>query len=777
MKLHRAVVHILTVLGCSRSASGAPGSVRRAPAAARVAPRARTTHNRVVSAAATGARVASSGHLGAANHSTTEGMEKVITLLTELQESIEKDGESEQAGYDRYACWCETFTQKQALAVTLAKEQLQSFGNSILKLKGDLATYVAEIAKLLKDIEENEQAQAATTKVRQDESAAFAAESTELHQALTALEKALTVLGNATAGMSLEQATAGEPALRTLLKDVAAVAGKLPAHGQLGQAQLSALQAAADRRYTPQSASIQGILKDMYATFASDLEQKTTQEAAAHRLYEDYMATKQSELLILQESVGKKQAAKSEAELMLSDATEGYGDTEAQLAASVELFDNTKATCTGKADQWAERKQLRADELDGISKALELLTSEEAKEAFSKAKADGVAAAFLQLRAARGAGAAAARARAVEALGAVARRTGSLRLASAVADLMEGGRASGVGHFDVVITEIDKIIVQLREEDSQDQKNVDECKQQYQDIESEVNELGWKIAKSQAHLKKLSTLLQEKGNEKDGVVAEMESVQKEIVDMNATRVAENSAFIQQKADDQKAIDLLKEAIAFLSKYYETNGIASESFLLQRSELGAKNVSSQPPDLKFSHKTSRETQTKGVVALLNHLVEDLEGEMESDIKGEEDAQLDYEKQVKAAMQLEAKLQARRTSIEDTIVQLNAEVTEEEESVTENEGLQTGENETLASIKPGCDWIVANAPERRKKREVEADGLRSAKEYLAGFQPAGATVLAEAAAHVGRPWARPRGRFRRPAGAALQVAATGGARRGR
>lgn len=306
---------------------------------------------------------------------------------------------------------------------------------------------------------------------------------------------------------------------------------------------------------------------------------------------------------------------------------------------------------------------------------------------------------------------------------------------------------------------------------------MDECKRQYQDIELEVNELGWKITKSQAHLQKLSALIEEKGKEKEDVVVEMESVQKEIVDMNATRVAENSAFIQQKADDQKAIDLLKGAIDFLAEYYNKNGITSESFLLQSSGLGAKNVSSQPPDLTYSDKSSRKTQTNGVIALLQHLVEDLEGETESDVKGEGAAQLDYEKTVEAAMHLEAKLQAKKTNIEGTIVQLDLEVTEEEAAVTEKEGLQTNENETLASLKPGCDWIVANAPERRRKREVEADGLRSAKEYLAGFQPAGATALSQAAAHVGRPWARPRSSFRRPAGAALQVAAAGGAKRGR
>lgn len=694
--------------------------------------------------------------------STSKTVEKVITLLKELKDSIEKDEQNEQVAYDKYACWCETFTQKQALAITEARDQLQTFGNSILKLKGDVATYVSEIAEALSDIEENEKAQKTATSVRQKESAAFSAETTELHQALAAMEQAIQILGDATNSMALSQERARltkGPEWGRLLESIQAVAGKIGSPHQAKQ--LSALQEAGTR-YTPQSATIQGILKDMYANFASSLEEKTKQEAEAHRTFEDYMATKKSELLLLQEKVSKKQAQKAEAEIMLSDATQGYSDTEKQLKAHVELFDQTKPACTAKADAWAERKQLRADELAGVNAALEKLTSDEAKEIFSKAKADGVPEEFVQLSSVGGAQAG----KAAKALEAAARRAKSARVASLAVDLMQG-----VGHFDKVLGEIDKLIDELKQEDLADQTEVDDCKKQFTEIDSKVNELGWELAKSKAKIAKLENEIEEKETEKESTIKDIEDVQKEIEDMNTTREAENTAYLNQKEDDKKAIDLLQETVEALKEYYEKNGAEVDEFkgrgtdaLLQEEPTG--NVSSTPPEAKFSEKDSRKTQSKGVVAILEHLIEDLQGEMDADKKGEEKAQLDYESQVKAAMTLEGELTAKKTSIEETVTELGEEKSSEEGKVTEDEGLQQNQNETLAKIKPGCDWIVENQPERRKKREIEADGLRSAKEYLAGFQPSGATLAQ----------AKSRKHLRRAAAAVLQVSAVGGERHG-
>merc|ERR1719198_1080884 len=87
--------------------------------------------------------------------------------------------------------------------------------------------------------------------------------------------------------------------------------------------------------YAPQSATIQGILSDMYTTFSKNLQTSTGDEATAHRNYEDLMATFQKQLATLQETLVKKEQKKSEDELQLADATQTYADAEEQLKAEI----------------------------------------------------------------------------------------------------------------------------------------------------------------------------------------------------------------------------------------------------------------------------------------------------------------------------------------------------------------------------------------------------------------------------------------------------------
>jgi len=692
-------------------------------------------------------------------------MEKVITLLTELQESIEKDGESEQAGYDRYACWCETFTQKQALAVTLAKEQLQSFGNSILKLKGDLATYVAEIAKLLKDIEENEQAQAATTKVRQDESAAFAAESTELHQALTALEKALTVLGNATAGMSLEQATAGEPALRTLLKDVAAVAGKLPAHGQFGQAQLSALQAAADRRYTPQSASIQGILKDMYATFATDVEEATKTEADQNRQFEGLIATLVEQANNWKAEKAAKEELKAEKESTLADESQLYDETEAQMEADIAFFDVTAKACEAKHAEWTQRSALRVEEMKGIQEAITLLSSDEARELLASAIKEGkevnanpsaydtgadtlgtFAPALVQVG--RGDSRKPALS-AYKALKEKATYAKSLRLAALAAQVHE----AKAGHFEAVIAAIDKTMQDLKEEETADIAKRDQCKEEITQSNATILDLTWKIKCNEAKIDKL----QRKIEEKQAMIAESRQVIKETYAyMNETtdiRTQDNGDFIQAKQNDQNAIELLVKVRDTLSKYYHQNttgfgtvqGAVKGAALTQKRDEPEFKVSEfEAPDATFSKSTHRIGEAKGVVSLLTMVIEDLNDEIANDMKSEEAAQLAYEEQMHVARVLIAQNEAKIVFLEGVIAKTEVEKADEIELMNQNSALRTDEKTYLDGILPDCNWVFKAFFERADKRAAEMEGLTAAKEYLVGYNPnadVGAGYIAE------------------------------------
>ena len=150
---------------------------------------------------------------------------------------------------------------------------------------------MAEIAELGAKIKENEAAQAETTSIRQKENEQFMAETTEMKDVLRALGRAIVVLCDGVKKDSfLQEATGARLA-------VSAVVKALPITATTKFRDVSLLREFtslhAGTQYTPQSASIQGILKDMFDTFSGDLE--------------EFIAEKHQELAEMKELVAEKE--------------------------------------------------------------------------------------------------------------------------------------------------------------------------------------------------------------------------------------------------------------------------------------------------------------------------------------------------------------------------------------------------------------------------------------------------------------------------------------
>jgi hypothetical protein len=135
--------------------------------------------------------------------------------------------------------------------------------------------------------------------------------------------------------------------------------------------------------------------------------------------------------------------------------------TTEQMNTDTEVFSNAKKGCEKKADEWTRRAELRKLELDGIAKALEILTSEEAKALFGKAIKGGTTG-FIQLSMS------APRNQAYSALKRIASRSGSARLAMLAAKVKTGG------HFDKVIKSIDELVAEHKADQAQDLSDRDE---------------------------------------------------------------------------------------------------------------------------------------------------------------------------------------------------------------------------------------------------------------------------------------------------------------
>merc|ERR1719242_1921018 len=339
-------------------------------------------------------------------------------------------------------------------------------------------------------------------------------------------------------------------------------------------------QSKENSKYTPQSLTIQGMLRDMYENFARSVQEATNTEATQNRNYEEFMEEKAKELADLEADKADKEEKKAKAEEDLADTTQEYDDTEAQMKVDIEFFDETKKSCKEKHDEWVTRSSLREQEIEGVQKAIEILSTDEARELFESSikagkevKADdsydtGTVTSFLQKSADNSAEGSAP---AYHMLRDAARRTHSLRLA-ALAVRVQGTKA---GHFDEVIAAIDEMIKTLKEEDLADIAKRDQCKDQYTKIASVIGEVTWLIEKNEAKIDKLLKTIEDLEEEKAKTIEEIAAVDKHMEEITAERKKENAEFLKSKEDDQKVIKLLAKARKVLMKYYKKNDIDIE----------------------------------------------------------------------------------------------------------------------------------------------------------------------------------------------------------
>jgi len=670
--------------------------------------------------------------LGSANALASNGtpVDKIVSLLEDLRTKIEADGEAEQKMYDKYSCWCEETTQRKSTAIEDATGDLRRLGNMILAKKGRVATRESEIKELEIDIEKSEKAQAKATSMRQKENKDYTAGTMEIKEAMSALANAIQALVDNDAKAAGEgsaflqtKAAMKHHAIMTATSAMQSLPPALTAAAAFSPKKLATLQqfstalGQSKSQTKGQAGTISGLLGDMYETFAADVEEQTTEEGHQNREYEDFIAVKLKEYNEMKEVLEEKKREKNEAEVMLTEATEAYDDTQDTMKADIEFFDSTKKTCEERTEAWQARKSTREIEIEGIEKAVEILTDPDAKAQFADAFEEK-AASFMQIEASN----AAPEERAYDMLKKTATNSHSLRLATLAAKV----RVAKSGHFDKVMEAIDEVIQTLKEEETSDIEQRDKCKDQYQEHDVAVQELDWKIEKNEAKIDKLEKLIDEKTTEREKTIEQIEDVTTEMGEMEDTRKEENEEFKIAKSDDESAIKLLKKAKDALAEYYEKNA----KLFIQIEKPEIEKDEDKAPEFKMASKSKRRNQSSGIVGLMELLIEDLETDIKNGEKAEEEAQVEFESNMKAAKKLKKELKKKKSDLKQQIADHEEDKDNEHNKKDDNEEDKTGEEDLKKEIEPDCDWILENFDLRDTKREAEMNGLVQAKEFLAG-----------------------------------------------
>jgi len=673
---------------------------------------------------------------------TSSPVEKVVELINELKAKIEADGAMEQKTYDKFACWCEKTTQRKADAIDAAKALIGKTTTTILTLKGAIAVLASEIAEATAELEKNNKAIKSATSIREKENTDYQQEKAYMETALGSLHMAIQVLSGAGTGgdkatsygllkvaSKVRSAVLDSPHLASLSDDNAKLLKKFledPAQYALVQTEPSDYydkKAQAKASYSPQSATVTGILKDMYDTFAADLERANQDESNSQKAFEDVVAEKERKIKVLQGMITEKSAEKAENSQSLAENEQLLEATQAQLKEDEEFFATASKSCKEKSDEWDERGRLRTEELAGINEALEILTSDDARATFQSATgtramdtfgSEGVAFVQVEMESSP-------RVKAYKVLKKLVQGSKNLRLVRLAATV----RTATQGHFDDVIASIDTMIQTLKDEEQEDIKQRDWCIEERDTYRNDRDDKSYDISQLEAKIEKAELKKKKLEQHKSDTEDAKEKLLDDMAQALSDRQAENQNFHSAKDDDVKAVELLGDAIAALSKYGANNAFVQKQPVFDVSE-------DQAPDATFSDSGKHSGAKDGIVALLTQIKENLENEIGLATRSEAKATEEYDALKANADAQDAAYAQQITDLESAIADTDAEIEEDTNTKGDTEEEKQKMVDYLASIKANCDWIEGAFTKRAEARKKESEGLAQAKAILAGSE---------------------------------------------
>jgi chaperonin cofactor prefoldin len=630
---------------------------------------------------------------------------KVIVLLQDMLKQLETEAAEDEEIYDALACWCETNDKAKTSAIAAAEARIKDLETKIEELTANSARLNTEIDGLNKEIADNEKALADATKMREQQLKEFNAEEADALNSIELLGAAVETLGKHHGASMLEipdHVAISETLKHELSVNAAQYEGIIsPSQKQQVQAfiQNKVMPGSSGSSYEPKSGAIFGILEQMKETFETNLAASQKEEEQNQRSYEDLKAAKEAEI-----EAGKKQVDTKTQELATTDeknaqAKEDLEDTRNTLSADEEFLLMLKEKCSVTDEEWEERQKTRQTEMGACSKALAVLSSDDAHDLFKGTFNPE----FLQTMSHSE-----QRSKAF----AVLMQAHSPRL-SAMASRVK------LDAFTKVKKAIDDMITQLGKEKADEIKHKDFCTDELNQNQLQTEKKEREKSDLEAKIEDLELTIKTLTEQIEQLKAEIAEMQVQMKRAGEDREKENKEFQQTVADQRASVVLLSKALDILSAEYD------KAAMLQQHQEPA----GPPPPPGFKE-YKKNPQSSGVMAMITQIIEDSKAMEAEAIKGEGSAQSAYEafvKETNASIEAKSKDIANKSEskakAEDYLVQSQTELAS---VMTNLDELSAYNSELHAS----CDYILKNFDIRQTARDEEVEALKQAKAILSG-----------------------------------------------
>merc|ERR1719263_1675310 len=633
-----------------------------------------------------------------------------------MLKQLEKEAEEDEEIYDQLACWCETNDKEKTKSIADAEAKITDLTTKIEELTASSARLNTEIKNLEKEVAENQEALDQATALRQKELAEFNAEEKDALQAISALKSAVTVLSKHNAGAFMQM-----PA--THLQGIAnTLQYQMQKHSSMFQGVLTHserraiaafVQAPQDyfdaeptfkQSYAPQSGEIFGILKQMKETFEENLSNSQKEELQNQKAYEELKAAKTDAIKAGQDQIDAKTDELASTDEKLANSKEDLEDTKNSLSADEEFLMMLKEKCSSTDAEWEERQKTRQLEMEACSKALAVLSSDDAHDLFTKTFNPAFVQTESSSRSAR-------RNQAASVLAAVAKKVNNPRLSALAAKVR-------LDAFTKVKKAIDDMVSQLLKEKEDEIKHKDFCVEEFNTNQLQTEKKDREKEDLIAKIEDLELTIKTLTTEIDTLKSEVSEMQVQMKRAGEDREKENKDFQQTVADQRASQKLLQAALNILKGFYE-----KKAALLQQEPAGPP----PPPGFKEYKKNAG---AGGVMGMIQQIINDAKAMEAETIRAEEDAQKAYEDFVKETNNsIETKSKAIINKTEEKAQAEADKVEAETELETVMTELEQLANEA-ADLHSSCDFVLKNFEIRQTARDQEIEALKQAKAILSG-----------------------------------------------
>jgi len=467
--------------------------------------------------------------------------------------------------------------------------------------------------------------------------------------------------------------------------------------------------------YEFQSQSIVDMLQKLLDKFIEEKTDLEKMEANSLHAFEILMQDLTSEVNYATETRANKMAAKASALQNAADSDGMLSDTITTRDEDKKYLADLVSTCEQKASDFEARQKLRAEELEALQKAIEILSSESvtgnAEKYLPQLLQKKAKSALAQLRAEKPA----SHGRLVQYLQQQAKKLNS-RVLSAVAV------RAGSDPFDKVKKMIKDLIVRLMEEANEEAEHKGWCDTELATNEQTRKQKTETVELLHAHIDELDASINKLGNDLTELTAAVAQLTEDMAKATEFRQKEKATNMQTIADADEAETAVAQALLILKEFYAKAAEAT-AFVQQAQQP-------TPPPIFDSPYQGMQAENGGIVGMLEVIQSDFARLSAETDAAETVAQKEYQEFMTDS-------EVDKAQKNKDIEHKTAKKQDQEQSlVVKQSDLQGTQKELDAALayydklKPSCVDAGVSYDDRVARRQEEIESLQEALRILNG-----------------------------------------------